>query len=476
MKYQCTECNIESSRYNDVRFDHCKFLRHTIMKFNGNVENDDDTTPVEAKRPDIYVTAEQIMQKYEFITTQNHSMWYYTDGYYRPDGENLIRIAARRIGYDSIKNNDISEIVGIIKDTTGYKDNDYFTADDYKYFCCITNGVLDLRNGKLLSHDKKYKFTARLPLYYDKTKSAPNFAKFLRTSLDADSIKVTTILEMIGHCLMRDNTRISKIFLHIGKGSNGKSVLFKIIQKMLHGFYSTKTIHSFTRSEFAGFEVINKHANICADIGSSEIKETDLLKRLSAGDAIDARALYKQGYPAVPYATMIFSANELPDVKDETDGFARRVEVIEWEKSFYGKDKDPMVNRISDMPDEISGILNMVLPIASFMIKRGALKHERTVTEMKQLYKEKSDSVYLFANNFLIDDVNNYDVTTKIYSEYVKFCGTKKYRILNTKTFSRKMKERGYLHEQKKITGKTVWCWIGTMLLSNKIDNSQTKF
>ena len=459
MKYQCTTCDIESKSYYAKKFDHCKSLSHEIMSF----ASDDD----KPKQEPIYKTANQIMEKYEFITTQNHSIWYYTDGYFRPDGDNLIRRAARRLGYDSIKNNDINEIIGIIKDTTGYKDNDYFAAEDkYKNFCCITNGVLDLRNGILLDHDKKYKFTAKLPLYYDKTKSCPNFAKFLRTSLDADSIKITTILEMIGHCLMRDNTKISKIFLHIGKGSNGKSVLFKIIQKILHGFYSTKTIHSFTRSEFAAFEVIGKHANICADIGSTEIKETDLLKRLSAGDAIDARALYKQGYPAVPYATLIFSANELPDVKDETDGFARRIEVIEWEKSFYGNDKDPMVNRISDMPDEISGILNMVLPIVSSMIKRSALKHERTVTEMRQLYKEKSDPVYTFANNFLTDGVEKFEITTRIYSAYAKFCTAKKYRILNTKAFSRKMKERGYLIEQKRIKGKNERCWIGTCLIS----------
>ena len=107
MKYQCTSCDIESKHYDDKIFDHCKFLHHEIMKFNS-----DD---VKSKREIIYVIAEQIMDKYEFITTQNHSMWYYTDGYFRPDGENLIRIVARRIGYDLIQNTDINEIIGITK-------------------------------------------------------------------------------------------------------------------------------------------------------------------------------------------------------------------------------------------------------------------------------------------------------------------------------------------------------------------------
>ena len=60
--------------------------------------NDTSSSDKETQRPPIYIIADQIMSKYDFVTTQNHSIWYYTDGYYRPDGENLIRIAARRIG------------------------------------------------------------------------------------------------------------------------------------------------------------------------------------------------------------------------------------------------------------------------------------------------------------------------------------------------------------------------------------------
>ena len=434
-------------------------------------KNDSD---LDEKRNEYYVIAEQIMADYEFIITENKKIYFYLDGYYRPNGDIVIKVQARRKGYDRITNNGISEIIGIICDTIGYVKNDYFAAGDHKYKVCIKNGVLDLETGKLLLHNKKYKFTAKLPLYYNPKAFCPNFAKFLRTSLDADPVKVTTILEMIGHCLMRDNTRISKIFLHVGSGSNGKSVLFKIVQKMLGEFYSTKTIHSLASSNFAGSELIGRHANICADIGSAEIKQTDLLKRASAGDAIDCEEKYKTGFPAVPYATLIFSANELPDVKDETDGFARRIEVIEWSRQFFGKDKDPAVTRIVDMPDEISGILNMILIFTARMIKRGSLKYERTVQEMKILYKEKSDSVYLFGQNELIDGADKQCVTVTAYSAFVRFCKLKKYRLLNDQAFSRKMKERGYTKERKKVAGTSQYYWIGTSLRSETIDKNQT--
>lgn len=428
---------------------------------------------IEEERNQNYKLAEEIMNSFEFIITENKKIYYYNDGYYRDNGENVIKVQARKKGYEWITNNGIREVVGIICDTVGYVNNDYFAAGIHKYKVCIKNGVLDLESGQLLDFDKKYRFTSKLPLYYNVSAQCPLFAKFLRTSLDADPIKVTTVLEMIGHCLMRDNTRISKIFLHVGSGSNGKSILFKIIQKMLGDSYSSKTIHSLATSVFAGSELIGKHANICADIGSAEIKETDLLKRASAGDAIDCEEKYKTGFPAVPYATLIFSANELPDVKDETDGFARRIEVMEWDRSFYGKQKDDKMTRIVDMPEEISGILNMVLPIVSQLIKRGSLKFERTLQEMKILYKEKSDSVYLFASNELIDGSDRQCITTQTYSAFVKFCTVKKFRLLNDQAFSRKMKERGYLKERKKVHGSTNYYWIGTTLRSSIQEESQ---
>lgn len=441
--------------------------------YDSNYDSSHDSSKVEKRNP-LYKLAENIINSHEFIILENKKIYFYTDGYYRNNGDIVIRKQARKKGYEWITNSQINEIISIISDTVGYEQNDYFAAGTHNYKVCIKNGVLDLEKGVLLQHDKKYKFTSKLPLYYDISKKCPLFAKFLRTSLDADPIKVTTVLEMMGHTLIRDNTKISKIFLHVGKGSNGKSILFGILQKMLGNFYSSKTIHSFSNSSFAGAELIGKHANICADIGSTEIKETDLLKRASAGDAIDCEEKYKAGFPAIPYATMIFSANELPDIKDESDGFTRRIEVIEWERSFYGKEKDIKVTQISNNSDEISGILNMLIPITRYMIQRGELKYQRSLSEIKMLYKLKSDSVYLFAQSELVDGAENMIITTEIYSVFVKFCKTKSFRIINDQSFSRKMKERGYIKERKKVNGKINYYWFGTTLRDNLTDDNQS--
>ena len=125
------------------------------------------------------------------------------------------------------------------------------------------------------------------------------------------------------------------------------------------------------------------------------------------------------------------------------------------------------------MPDEISGILNMVLPICSNMIQRGALKHERTVEEMKILYKQKSDSVYLFCENEIVSGAEKQSITTQVYSEYMKFCTFKRFRKLNDQAFARKMKERGYAKERKNVGGVSSYYWIGADLRKNLVSEGQ---
>ena len=77
---------------------------------------------------------------------------------------------------------------------------------------------------------------------------------------------------------------------------------------------STKTIHDFERNHFATSALEGKLANICADVGRKGITETETLKKIITGDPIDCERKFMEGYSFTPYATLIFSANEIPDI------------------------------------------------------------------------------------------------------------------------------------------------------------------
>ena len=77
------------------------------------------------------------------------------------------------------------------------------------------------------------------------------------------------------------------------------------------------------------------------------------MKKIIGGDPISCEPKFKDVYAFTPYATMIFSANDIPTVNDESDGFARKFELIEWTKQFYGKDRDHTVNDIKNSKEEL---------------------------------------------------------------------------------------------------------------------------
>jgi hypothetical protein len=52
----------------------------------------------------------------------------------------------------------------------------------------------------------------------------------------------------------------------------------------------------------------------------------------------------------LPFTTLIFSANDIPKIDNESNTFARRFEMIEWNKAFYGEDRDHTIKTILKDP------------------------------------------------------------------------------------------------------------------------------
>ena len=63
-------------------------------------------------------------------------------------------------------------------------------------------------------------------------------------------------------------------------------------------------------------------------------------------------------YAFSPFATLIFSANDIPEIEGESNAFVRRFKLTEWDKAFYSKDRDRPVKTIRKNPCELSDIFN----------------------------------------------------------------------------------------------------------------------
>lgn len=437
--------------------------------------NDEEPPKTKKKVTTVYSIAEEIMKKYHFITlegTKVKDILFYNNGIYHKFGEDVISKNARKIS--QVFNSDIAEIKGIIKDETGYHSHDEFDKDSH--ILNLKSGLLNLRTGKQEDHDPKYLSRIQIPIKYDSEAKCPRFEVFLASSLDNDEKKITMVKEMMALCLIKDNHMIEKAFMHTGKGSNGKSVLFGILYKFLGGNknVSTNTIHSFQDSNFATSSLENKLANICADVGSKGIKETEELKKIIGGDPISCEPKFKDVYAFTPYTTMIFSANDIPTVNDESDGFARKFELIEWTKQFYGKDRDHTVNDIQNSKTELSGILNMLIPIAKRLLETRTLTYESTVEDAKIAWLRKSDSATRYIKENTVEGSDYHEPVALIWSEYNKFAIANGMTPIQDREFNKKLEKMGYERKQKKISGSNIYSWIGFTLRTHLKKDKQS--
>ncbi|MCH7955771.1 MAG: hypothetical protein IIC40_08525, partial [Candidatus Marinimicrobia bacterium] len=168
---------------------------------------------------------------------------------YREGGEEVISKRSRKVA-DGVKKKNISEVLAIIQDETGYLSRDEF--DKESYIVNMKNCRFNLKTGEKKEHSPDYLSRVQVPIYYDPKAMCPRFDKFLSSSLGGDRKKIRTIWEMMAFCFIKDNNLIEKGFMHTGMGSNGKSVLFGIIIAML-GLknISSKTIQSLEKNRFA---------------------------------------------------------------------------------------------------------------------------------------------------------------------------------------------------------------------------------
>jgi putative DNA primase/helicase len=171
--------------------------------------------------------------------------------------------------------------------------------------------------------------------------------------------------EIMGYCMTTETTA-HKLFLFQGDGSNGKSVLCKVIEKLV-GEENTSSISlSSMNKDFSIAEIVDKLVNISTESEIASLN-TEKVKAISSGDSIQINAKFAGVYSYKPFAKLIFCVNNLPYMPDKTSAMRRRLVIIPFEYSYvegepvgkYQKKMDKDMER--KLIKELAGIFNFAL-------------------------------------------------------------------------------------------------------------------
>jgi putative DNA primase/helicase len=239
-----------------------------------------------------------------------------------------------------------------------------------------------------------------------------------------------------------------------GSGSNGKSTILNLIKTFLGARnYSSMALEKVTE-RFNPAELENKLANIGDDIDNVTIKDTGTLKKLFAGNSIQVERKGERPFTIEPYATHIYSANNIPRSFDKSDGFYRRWLFIPFNAKFsiMDEDYDPLIEDKITTDTALSYLLNIGIRGANRLMKRGKFTEPESVREALENYKAENSTVLSWIEDKSLDmDYFLENSTDKVYSDFTDWCklsGIKSANITGKKTLYKEVVAR-YEFEDK---------------------------
>ena len=462
MRYHCFSCDKEADHGSELN--ECYESGHQIEKVLD--EYDHHSKQEESKLAEY---AESLLSKTKFLTMKDtKEILHYNNGIYSLGGDILISEECEKIIPECSKYK-VNEVTGIIQRRT-FVDRININSNFDKIV--LENEILDLNSFVLSEYDSNFLSTVKLPVKYDSTARCPKFIQFLQDCLN-DPRDIITVIEEMSNILTANKKNFEVSAMWIGDGANGKSTLLKIIRGIFgHENCSNVSIHAMQNERFAVSQLNGKLANIHSDISSKELNNLGIFKQLVSGDPIPVEKKNKDHFDMTNFAKMFFSANEMPDIKDNSDGAFRRIIVTKWENQFV-----PGVNRIEDydriiLNEEKNGIFNLILQNYITLLRNNGFRYRQSIAKVRETIKLESDKLLEFIETSLIKEPEAFMTKNEMYHEYTKYCESKGYEKYSKSKFGANFPMYGFKEGFKKINTKSERVWFGVRfkkILTNPI-------
>lgn len=266
---------------------------------------------------------------------------------------------------------------GKIKDTMAMlkgRDPLWCEADDFDVdpmHFNVANGVVDLRTGDLVPHNREFMCSAISDqVHYDKDAQCPEFHRFLNL-VQPNPIHRKYLQRLMGYTLLGE-VRDQIFAIHIGSGGNGKGVFLDTYSYILGEYATTGQRDSFVRksnsnripADIASME--GKRLVLVDELNDNQKLDEALLKDITGGGIVKAEAKNMNPWEYTPKFTLHFRTNHMPDLPAD-QAILRRFRPVKWTVTPTGADWDSFSDEFHSTvtqyltKKEAPGILNWIL-------------------------------------------------------------------------------------------------------------------
>lgn len=313
---------------------------------------------------------------------------------------------------------------------------------DQKYIR-FKNGVLDIETLELRPAGPDHIVLNEIPHNWNPEAKSELVDKTFQRIARSDAAIIANLWEMFGLAMYRGH-EVSRMMLLQGSGANGKSTLLDMLKFTLgQDNCFSLSIHELGE-KFQLVPTMGKLAIIGDDIASDYVsqKACAVMKKFVTGEMVSDQ--YKGGatFQFEPYATLIYSCNEIPRFGDATFGFERRVHPIPLTAKFTPDDEgyDPRLKQKLCTEECAEYALVKAVEALRGCLRRYTLTPNRLSDEMRTGILEESDSTLAFIREkkgsgfSFVGGVN-----TEVYSMYSAWCEERGCEAEKQTAFSRKL-------------------------------------
>lgn len=232
---------------------------------------------------------------------------------------------------------------------------------------------------------------------------------------------------------LNGSIREERFHIWTGSGANGKSKIIELFESAFGEYCIKFPITLLTGKRAASNAATSEIARskgkrfACLQEPSEDEKlNVGLMKELSGGDKIQARALFKEPIEFKPQFKMILTCNNLPNVPSDDGGTWRRIRVVEFTSKFVEKPNPNNLNEfqmdtsISSRFDEWKEhFMSLLIEKYKEYIKVGGTIHEpEEVMRCTREYQRNNDSYAEFvAQKIMKSDMDSITVP-QVYESF----------------------------------------------------------
>jgi P4 family phage/plasmid primase-like protien len=333
------------------------------------------------------------------------------------------------------------------------------------------NKVIDLRTKEVRERCKTDYFTFFCPVDYTECNEYPIAYQFFRSICSNDDQMVQYLQELLGYCLTGEMNERS-FYILTGSGKNGKSVLSTIMQSILKKYYVACSHDCFMETDkkngngAATPELIpleKTRVALFSEGKKGQTLDSARIKRITGGDPIVGRPLYKEQVSFIPFCKLLMMTNNNPIFDVDDQAMKDRIIMIPFTNRFERTiENDAYVRSLSNQ--HLNEMFSFIVQGSCRWYQHKQLKLPPSGFEAMKEYIGENDSVQqFFESQCTLGDelVAEFGAIGLAYQTWTRANNIS--NRLNTREFGTKMKKK-FKPGQKTINGTRKHVYIGISL------------